>query len=106
MKEHLTYLSILIGSISSLSCTAQGEKTVQSQLIDTLNKVVNINIAGNAFIKELNYLDVFDVYMDTLFLVNNENRLLEIDLKKGGISLAPVNDVVLQTKVDRLLDSD
>jgi len=52
---------------------------------DTIHKIVDVVIASNELTRGMENLDAFDVYNNTMYLVN-KNRLLQIDLNNGVIT--------------------
>jgi len=52
---------------------------------DTVRKIVDVVIASNELTRGMQNLDAFDVYNNTMYLVN-KNRLLQIDLNNGAIT--------------------
>ena len=53
--------------------------------MDTVRKICDVVIASNDLTKGLPDLDAFDVYNNTMYIVN-KNRLLQIDLNNGTIT--------------------
>ncbi len=75
------YICIINGSFANslLTCrTTHGGP-------DTVRKIVDVVIASNELTTGMQNLDAFDVYNNTMYLVN-KNRLLQIDLNNGAIT--------------------
>lgn len=53
---------------------------------DTTTRLLDINVATNSYLKGMAHIPTFTVYNGTLFLINKD-KLVQIDLKTGAISL-------------------
>lgn len=71
--------------INSCFSNTVGSVGYKQDLGDTTKKIIDISLSGNSLLKGLIYLDVYDVYQDSLYLINND-KLLQIDLKSGNIT--------------------
>lgn len=62
--------------------------------MDTVREIGDVVIASNELTKGLQDLDAFDVYNNTMYIVNKK-RLLQIDLKNGSITTNKNLDIFL-----------
>lgn len=61
-------------------------KKQPSNSSDTTTRLLDLAVASSPYLKGLNYTPTFTIYNNTLF-VFNENKLVQIDLQNGAVSL-------------------
>lgn len=85
MKKKIMFLPFCIciinGSFANSLLTCRTAHVVT----DTVRKIVDVVIASNELTRGMQDLDAFDVYNNTMYIVN-KNRLLQIDLNNGTIT--------------------
>ncbi len=70
------------------------------QLKDSIKNIKEVNIFGNSLTKGLLDISAFDIYKDTLYLINtNKGKLIKVDLKTGNISTNPKLNFILESKL-------
>jgi hypothetical protein len=85
MKKKIMFLFLSICLINGgFANTLVNCRPVRGEM-DTVRKIGDVVIASNDLTKGLPDLDAFDVYNNTMYIVN-KNRLLQIDLNNGAIT--------------------
>lgn len=79
MKQH--FIGFLLLLSMTKNCIANPLHDEQ----DTTKKMIDINVSSNIVTKGLNDIEIFDVYQDTLYLINKD-KLVEVNIKNGAIS--------------------
>lgn len=85
MKKEIMFLFVSICLINGgFANTLVNSRPVHGEM-DTVRKIGDVVIASNELTKGLQDLDAFDVYNNTMYIVNKK-RLLQIDLNNGAIT--------------------
>lgn len=98
MKKYIFNFIFTTVLLSSVSCNSQDMKNAKQMLNDSPKKVLEINVAANSILKGLTFLDVVNVYGDTVFLITNDSRLVEVNLKNGNVTNFHLSSFIDQQK--------
>ena len=98
MKKYIFNFLLTTVLLSSVSCNSQDMESSKQMLNDSAKKVLEINVAANPILKGLTSLDVVNVYGDTVFLITNDSRLVEINLKNGSVTNFHLSSFIDQQK--------
>jgi hypothetical protein len=98
MKKNILNFLFTIVLLNSVSCFSQDIKSSKQKLNDSTKKVLEINIASNSILKGLNSLDLINVYGDTAFLITDDSRLVEVNLKNGSVTSFHLSSFIDQQK--------
>lgn len=82
-------LSLFFLYFSDAICFATYDKKQPFNSSDTTTRLLDIAVASSPYLKGLNYIPTFTIYNNTLF-VFNENKLVQINLQNGAVSLNKV----------------